>query len=297
MLPRVFLPRAMVELAARRVVRPLLSAPLPVSRQAIDALARAVPLPRGVERRAFAAGVSSSPGTPPAGAEGPPRVIYLHGGAYRIGSHVSHRPIASWLARFAQVPVLALDYRLAPEHPAPAALDDVGAAYAELAAEGRAPLLAGDSAGGGLALACAVAARDAGEPVPPGIALVSPWVDLTMAGESIRTEDDAMLTRAAMERGVRDYARELGADDPRCSPLRAELAGLPPVLIHAAAAELLRSEAEELAEHLRAADVSVELRIWQGLWHDFPTLAGMLREGREAVEQIGAWVRERLAAR
>lgn len=291
------LPRPVVEAFARRVVRGTLELPLPAARRGLTVLSLLSRLPAGVgAERVEVAGVPAEL-VRPAGAGGPPRVLYLHGGAYRVGSPRTHRAPVGHLARSVGAPVLSLDYRLAPESPAPGALDDALGAYLELAERGPAPVaLAGDSAGGGLALATAIAARDHRHPRPAALALISPWVDLTLSGASIEeNRGDAMLTRTALERGASDYAAPLGADDPRCSPIRADLGGLPPMLIHVAGDELLLSEARELATRARAAGCEVELEVFPGLWHDFHSLAGTLREADRAVAQLGAWLASRLA--
>lgn len=292
------LPRPAVRALARWVVRPVTELPLPWARRGLDAVAAVAGAPGGVAVLAWRGAGLRGERLAPAGEAGPARILYLHGGGYRIGSPRSHRAPAGALAGAAGVPVVTLDYRLAPEHPAPAALEDALAAYRVLAGAAGAPLvIAGDSAGGGLALATAVALRDAGEPQPAGLALISPWVDLTLAGASVtaNASRDALLGRRLLERGVRDYAAPLGAEDPRCSPLGAELGGLAPILIHAAADELLLSEAEALAARARAAGVEAELEVAPGLWHDYHGFAGTLREADEALGRLGRWAAARLA--
>lgn len=292
-----YLPRAVVQTFARGVVRTTLELPLPAARRGLTALSVLSRLPAGASaERVEVAGVPGELVTP-AGGTGPPRVLYLHGGAYRVGSPRTHRAPVGHLARRIGTPVLSLDYRLAPESPAPAALDDAYAAFSELSRRAGAPVaLAGDSAGGGLALATAIAARDQAMPAPAALALISPWVDLTLSGRSIEENaGDAMLTRRALQRGVADYATPLGAEDPRCSPIRADLGGLPPMLIHVAGDELLLSEAEELAARARAAGCEVELEVFPGLWHDFHSLAGTLRDADQAVGSLGDWLAARIA--
>jgi acetyl esterase/lipase len=156
--------------------------------------------------------------------------------------------------------------------------------------------LAGDSAGGGLALAVAQAAGADGLPAPRALALISPWVDLTLSGESCRTKSDAMLTLPALERAAAAYARELGPRHRTCSPLRGDLRGLPPTLVHVGGEELLLSDAESLARAAREAGVDVELRVFTGLFHDFHTFAGILAEADEALAEMGAWIAARVAA-
>ena len=287
-----------MERIARWSVRPLLELPAPAARRALDALATVGGSVPGVPAEPWRSGSLRGELLTPDGVSGPPRILYLHGGAYRVGSPRSHRGIAAAIAAHAGTPACVLDYRLAPEHPAPAAFDDVVEACVALTERAQAPpALAGDSAGSGLALACAVAARDAGAPRPPGLALISPWVDMTLSGPSVSVNDrrDAMLSRAALDRGAAAYAGTVGRGDPRCSPLFAELTGLPPMLIQVGSAEVLLSDAEALAERAGAAGVEVELEVGEGLWHDYQGFAGFLREGREALERMGRWVGARLA--
>jgi monoterpene epsilon-lactone hydrolase len=189
--------------------------------------------------------------------------------------------------------VFAADYRLAPEHPAPAALEDALATYEAMVADADDGVaLAGDSAGGGLALALSVVARDRGLPLPSRLALISPWLDLTLSGASVVENDgrDAMLTRSSLERAANGYAAGLGPDHPVCSPIRSDLAGLPPILVHAGANELLVSDARALAARAAEDGVEVELRVFDDLWHDFQVHAGMLADADEALARMGAWL-------
>jgi acetyl esterase/lipase len=292
------LPRPVVERIARYTVKPWLRAPLPVRRTAIEALARVSRVPAGVAiSRQARGGVAGELATPDGVAPSSPRILYLHGGAYEWGSPRTHRNVVATLALRSGLPVFAADYRLAPEHPAPAALDDALAVYEAMAADaGGGVALAGDSAGGGLALALAVAVRDQRLPAPPGLGLVSPWVDLTMSGRSI-TENkrrDALLPRQAADSGVRSYAAVLGAAHPVCSPIRSDLSGLPPMLIHVGAYELFLSEGEDLARRAEAAGVEVELKVHDGLWHAFHNHAGMLREADDALAEISTFLVRRL---
>lgn len=291
------LSRPVVERIARYAIRPLHPLPLGVKRRVTEAMARASVVPAGVAvHRQARAGV---PGEllAPDGITGPARLLYLHGGAYCWGSPRTHRNVTATLALRAGLPVFAPDYRLAPEHPAPAALDDALAVYQAMADDADGPIaVAGDSAGGGLALALAMTARDRGMPQPAGLALISPWVDLTLSGESLtaNARTDVILTRAELERGVRRYVGALRPEDPLCSPLRGDLAGLPPMLIHAGGGELFLSEGQELARRAKEAGLDAELRVFGGLWHDFHVHAGMLREADEALAEMGAWLAGRL---
>jgi acetyl esterase/lipase len=236
------------------------------------------------------------------GVSGGPVVLYFHGGAYHLGSPARLRGVLGRLSAAAQAPVLSAGYRLAPEHPFPAALDDALTAYRWLIASGmpaRQVVIGGDSSGGGLALAVLVALRDAGEPLPGAAVVISPWTDLDMGGESLRSRAavDVMLTPD----GVREAADwYLAGQDPRhpyASPLYADLHGLPPVLIQAGDAEIIRDDATRFAAAAQAAGVDVTLEIWPEMPHVWHAFAGLLPEADEAVERIGRWLREDRATR
>lgn len=297
MAPR--LPRAAVERLDRWLVRPALGAPLPLARRLTGVLRHLNSVPDGVFIRAASFGGVAGDLVTPDGADGAPRTLYAHGGAYVIASPATHRNVTAAIALRTGHPVFAVDYRLAPEHPAPCARDDALAAYRELAGAAGASgvALAGDSAGGGVAVACAQAALAEALPAPVALGLISPWVDLTLSGESYRTNAgrDAMLATSSIERGANAYAASLTPSDPVCSPLFGDLAGLPPMLIQTGSNDTLRSDAESLAERAREAGVDVELEVADGLWHDYHVHAGMLREADEAVERLGAFLAARLA--
>jgi acetyl esterase/lipase len=201
--------------------------------------------------------------------------------------------IASHLARAGRCAVLAADYRLAPEFPAPHAHDDAFAVYRWALAEGFAPnkiALCGDSAGGNLALATAIAARDAGLPPPGALALYSPAVDLYEEGETVRTLADApLLTPELMRLFATLYLGVGGPRLPAVSPLRADLAGLPPTLIHVGEREILLSDSTSLAQRLKAAGVPTQLKIWAGMVHDWQLFAPFLEEGMQSIEETAAF--------
>ena len=227
-------------------------------------------------------------------------VLYLHGGAYCLHSPRVYRPLTASLARAADAPVFALDYRRAPESPCPAAIEDALAAYQWLLDRGAEPRrigIAGDSAGGGMSVATAVALRDAGLPLPATLALISPWVDLGLSGDSMRTKSryEVVMRRSWLEASSRMYRGGLPVDDPRCSPLFAELSGLPPTLIQAGANDILLSDSERLAERLAATGVDVRLEVHEGMQHVFQDLPTMLPEGESALEGIGDFLRSRWA--
>ena len=227
-------------------------------------------------------------------------VLYLHGGGYVIGSPRSHRHLAAAIASAAGASALLLDYRLAPEHPYPAAVDDATAAYRWLLDQAIAPariVIAGDSAGGGLTVATLLALREAGVPLPAGGVCISPWVDLTCGGASYATKAaaDPIVRRDGVEQMARDY---LGATPPRtplASPLFADLRGLPPLLIHVGSDEVLLDDAVQLAERSRAAGVDASLEVYERMIHVWHWFLPMLDEAHTAVDAIGRFVRTRAA--
>lgn len=229
-------------------------------------------------------------------------LLYFHGGGYFQGSIATHRRLVASLCLAAGVRGLSVDYRLAPENPFPAAVDDALAAYRWLTGPGGEDparvVVAGDSAGGGLTAALLVALRDAGDPLPAGAYLMSPWTDLAATGESIRTrtEVDPMIDARDTKRITSYYVPDGDVLNPLVSPLYADLSGLPPLLVHVGEAEVLLDDAVRLADRARAAGVSVELEVWPEAFHVFQMLAGLLPEADEAVAQAGEWMVKRLEA-
>ncbi len=223
-------------------------------------------------------------------------LLYFHGGGYYFCSPATHRPIVFTLARRANVRAFSLDYRLAPEHPFPAALDDALAAYRRLLALGTPPesiVFGGDSAGGGLALATLVALRDAGEPLPAGAILFSPWTDLAATGETLRNHDgiDALFAGAALGRAARLYLGDAPATHPHASPLYADFDGLPPLFIQAGSTEVLLDDARRVADKARAAGVPVEFEIWPQQPHVWQIYAPFVPEAGQALERAAAFMR------
>ena len=236
--------------------------------------------------------------TPP-GARAGTALLYLHGGGYVIGSPRSHRHLAAALGAAAQAPVLLPDYRLAPEHPFPAAVDDAVAAYRWLLGRPIAPariVIAGDSAGGGLTVATLLALRDAGVPLPAAGVCISPWVDLTGSGASYRTraEADPIVKRASIDGMAAAYLAGKDATMPLASPLFADLRGLPPLLVHVGDDEVLLDDAAQLAERARKARVDATLEVWDKMIHVWHWFFPILDEGQAAIDRIGAFVRARV---
>lgn len=225
-------------------------------------------------------------------------LLFLHGGGYCSGSIVSHRNLASRAGQAAGMRCLALQYRLAPEHPFPAALEDAHAAYEALLAQGFAPAdiaVGGDSAGGGLTLALMVSLRQAGRPLPGCAWLISPWIDLAMTGATIDSKDavDPLIHRAYLDDLSGAYRAGRPATDPLISPLHADLVGLPPVLVQVGSAEALLDDAVRIAGRLGAADVLVRLEVWPAMIHAWMLWAARLTDGRRALAAAGDFLRGR----
>jgi monoterpene epsilon-lactone hydrolase len=236
----------------------------------------------------------------PAKARPDAALLYLHGGGYVIGSPRSHRHLAEAIARAAGISCLLPDYRLAPEHPFPAAVDDAVAAYRSLVEDRKiAPgeiAIGGDSAGGGLTVATLVALRDARLPLPAAAVSISPWTDLTCSAPSYETKaaSDPLVVRPDITAMARRY---LGAADPRtplASPLFADLRGLPPLLIQVGSEEVLLDDSSGLAARARAAGVEVTLEVWEPMIHVWHWFLPWLDEAQAAVEKIGGFLRARL---
>ncbi len=227
-------------------------------------------------------------------------ILYLHGGGYCICSLDTHRGLAARIALASQARLLCIDYRLAPENPYPAALEDALAAYRWMLAQdipAKQIAVGGDSAGGGLALATAVSLRDAGQALPAALFLLSPWTDLTFSGNSIRVRkkvdpifggEGNRLAFAPAYLGIHDPA------NPLISPLFADLHNLPPTLIHVGSDEILFDDSIRLDEKLKEAGVATRLNIWEGMWHVFQVFAPYVPEAQQAISRIGNFVCEQI---
>ena len=221
-------------------------------------------------------------------------ILYLHGGGFTTGSPQTHRLVAERMSVCCQASVLLLDYRLAPEHPFPSGLNDCVNAYQWLLQQGIMPqnlAIAGDSAGGGLTISTLLRLKEAYSPLPAAAVLFSPWVDLTMSGNSYEYNEpkELMLSTAWMKLMAKHY---IGNDksNPLASPIFADLADLPPVLIQVDESEVLLDDALTLADKLQAAGVTCELETWQGLWHVWQTFVRFLPEANQAVNQAGDFI-------
>ena len=291
-------------------------------RETLDAILRqsAFPVGSGVDelRRLFREAVSAQPlpadvtvtaatlgGVPTAeitvdGVEPRHVVLYFHGGVYVISDAFLAADLASQVGRRTGAKVISVDYRLAPEHPYPAAVDDAFAAYEGLLSGGIAPsdiVFAGESAGGGLAVATLVNARDAGLALPAAAFLMSPYVDLTLAGTTMDTKHDVdpLLNRELLEPRVADYTSGQDPALPLISPIFADLSGLPPLIIQAGSHEVLLDDAVRLARQAAAADVEVTLEITPRVPHVFQAYSALLDEAAAALDRAGRLLSAHLA--
>ncbi|MBB3036920.1 alpha/beta hydrolase [Hoyosella altamirensis] len=289
------LARQMMRLVVRGVVRPTLSPSIPVGvqRAVLDIAGRVAKMPQGTQvNRISLYGCPAERVKTPA-ADAHRAVLYLHGGGYTVGSPRTHRALAAHLSAAARMPVYLADYRLAPEHPYPAALEDAINAYKALLQRGIVPgriAIAGDSAGAGLALALCTTLRDGGIPAPAGIALMSPWVDLTLTG--VRDDNRDPMLRTAW---LRSCAARYGGvteslTNPALSPMYADLSGLPPMLVHAGSDEILGPDIDRFVEHVRNAGGAIRQRIFPGLWHVAHLHAGLVAECTDATEEVGHFI-------
>ena len=228
-------------------------------------------------------------------------LYYLHGGAYVLGSRSTHRKLVGHMAKAAGISALVPEYRLAPENPFPAGLEDAIAVYKALLESGVAPsdiVISGDSAGGGLTVATLLSLRHEGVPMPAAVVLLSPFLDVTGSGESMKTrvERDPWFNPNDIHVVARYYSPdETQWTNPLISPVFANVAGLPPTLIHVGDDEILLSDSTRFAEHLREEGVEVELEVFPELWHVFQLFVGKMPESKAAIAKIGKYIRKALA--
>jgi acetyl esterase/lipase len=275
-------------------------AEIAVLRSQMETMAAAMPPPADVKLEAVDAGGVAAEWVTTETAQPGRVLVYLHGGGYNLGSVRTHRMLTGGIGRAGGLRVLSVDYRLAPEHPFPAALEDAVRAYRFVVRSGVAAdkiAIAGDSAGGGLTAAALLALRDAGDPLPGAAVCISPWLDLTQSGESVeaRAALDPIVSRQALERMSAGY---LGGQNPRtptASPLFGDLSGLPPLLIHVGTAETLLDDSVRFAERVRKAGGEVELEIWEDMIHVFHAFAPLLPEAAQGIDKIGDFLRRKLA--
>jgi len=267
----------------------------------MEAAMASMPLPDDVVFEPVEVGQVPAEWATASGARSDRVMIYFHGGGYCIGSIRTHRILVADLSRACGVRVLSVDYRLAPEHPHPAAVEDAVAAYRFVRGGGVAPsqvVFAGDSAGGGLTMAALIALREAGETLPGAAVGLSAWLDLTMTRPSMDTHVafDPMLNRAKLEKYAQAYA---GVDrrTATVSPLFGDLRGLPPLLLHVGSAETLLDDSVHFTERARAAGVAVDLSVFEDMIHVWHAFSFILPEARQAIDEIGRFVQRQLDRR
>ena len=282
--------RATFRFAVKPVLRP--QVPLAFQRAWLQLLSPMTPLPPGVTLTRVTVGGRPAERLTPAGATTGAAVLLLHGGAFITCSPRTHRAFAARLSFASGVAVTVLDYRLAPEHPYPAPLDDAAAAYAELAANSRVAVV-GDSAGGALALMLARRLREHGGRPPAALGLVSPLVDLTLSMGEAYDGDDPYLNVAWGRQGSAAFLG--GADVAGISPLHNDLSGLPPMLVHVSEHERLRPEGLLLVERVRATGGAADVVVLDGLWHDPHLQCEVVREAARATDDLGLWLASHLA--
>ena len=250
--------------------------------------------------------ITSAAGSPveaewvrPSGADPRKAMLYFHGGGFVMGNALSHRGIVGNFAKACGYAALVFNYRLAPEFPAPAAVQDAVAIYAWMLAEGYLPehiVFAGDSAGGGLALAALLKCKDDALPLPAACVAFSPCTDMTLSGESYRTRAKAdPCTPKGMSETYLGYY--VGTGDPKhpyASPLFGDLVGLPPIMLHVGNDEVLRDDTTRFAENARLSGVAVSCKVWKGMFHCFPLLAPLFPEATAAMQEVVGFVKERL---
>lgn len=285
----------------RSTLRPTLSVNMPVTLQRLgaDVASIIVRSPKGFTTKREIISAVPTIHIYPTSAKAGRSLIYLHGGGYVVGSAQSHTKLAAHIGQAAQAQVCLVEYRLAPRHRCPDAINDVLGVYEALLTAGQDPaqlVIAGDSAGGGLTLATAIAIRDAGLRLPAALVLLSPWVDLSLSGETITTcaARDAMLNPEWIRWCAQKYCGDKPLTDPTCSPLYADLSGLPPVLIHVGTEEILLSDSTRIATQAQLAGVHTELKVFADVGHVFQFHAGLLKESDESIQDVGKFINNHL---
>ncbi len=280
---------------------PIENPDLAAQRVQLDAMGANFPLPDGLEvEPARIGGVAGEWVRAKGVRRNDAALLYLHGGGYAIGSPRSHRHMLAPLSADAGVPVFCADYRLAPENKFPAAVEDGVAAYKGLLDSGIAAdrlAIAGDSAGGGLTIATLVAARDKGLPLPACAVVFSPWVDLSLGGEShrARARRDPIVQKPGIDAMALGYLGDADPKTPLASPVFADLKGLPPLLIQVGTEEALHDDAVALKARAEAAGVEVSFESWGGMVHVWHAFHPILAEGRDALARAGAFLKRRIA--
>lgn len=291
--------RSRVALLGLRIIQSRRPKNLPIEqqREAFDKMMSALKPPAEIQFNSIQIGEIPAVWAGPADAPQKSVVLYLHGGAYVMGSPVSYRQLVGQLARSSGRRVLVPHYRLAPEHPFPAAVEDAVAVYQWLLQQGYEAnqiVVGGDSAGGGLTLALLLSLRDAGQPLPAAAFLISPWTDLSFTGKSLKSNfhKDHSLKEADLRPFAAQYVGAESAQNPLISPIYADLKGLPPLLIQAGEREILLDDAQRIIDLAQKATVPCQAHIYPDMWH---VMGNFLPESRTAFHEIGQFVRSKTA--
>ena len=252
-------------------------------------------LPKGVKVDRFDADGIPAAWISPSNADADKVIVHFHGGGYVTGGIDSHLMMGIPMAQALRIKILLFDYRLAPEHPFPAALQDGLKIYRWLLEQGyqaRDIILSGDSAGSGLALATTLSLQDTNEPLPSAVICISPWVDLAHTGDSHATnaDTDVVLTTDVLAEWASAYTDESILKNPLVSPLYADFHGFPPMFIQTDSSEILFDDAKRLADKAKADGVDVTLKVWNGLWHAWHAMGGLIPESKKAFEEIGQFL-------
>jgi acetyl esterase/lipase len=274
--------------------------PLSEMRRWTESGARRIPLPRGVVVRTGKSGTIPGEWIIPRGTPGDRAMLYIHGGGFLFCSLLTHRALVARLAVAAGTRAFSVDYRLAPEHPFPAGPEDCLAAYRGLVRSGIPPrriVVAGDSAGGNLALVLLLMLRAAGAELPAAAVCLSPVTDMTFSGDSFRSKSGSdpifppANSRSLSSDILTEYVSSADPRDARISPLFADWSGMPPILLHAGGEEILLDDSTRLARRVRAAGGRAELAVWEGMWHVFQAFAPLTPEANRSIAQIGEFIR------
>ncbi len=257
--------------------------------------AKLMRVPKGVTVTDIVAAGLNSKWISPSGSNLDKVILHLHGGGYVTGGADSHLMMCIPMAQTLKARLLLPEYRLAPEHPFPAAVDDAVKVYRWMLEQGHSPkdiIISGDSAGGGLSLAAILALREAGDPLPAAIVCLSPWTDLTFAGKShiTKAKSDPVLLTDVLREWAAHYRGTEKPDHPLISPIYGDFHGFPPLLIQVGSDEVLLDDAVMLAEKAKSAGVDVTLTVWDELWHVWPALGDLLPESKKAFEEIGNFI-------
>lgn len=254
-------------------------------------------MPYGVKKTAFKIGDIGAEWLLPKKHDEKRVIMYLHGGAYIAGSPKTHRTLAARIAKKSESKALIIDYRLAPENPFPAAVDDAETAYKWLLKQGYIStniVFAGDSAGGGLTLATMLKLRDEKIPLPGAAVCLSPWTDLAITGDSVKLKknEDLMLTEHYLKFSAEKYVGNNNPKNPYISPLYAELKGLPPILIQTGTADLIVDDALRFVENAKKSGLDITLDLWQDMFHVFQIFGWYFPESKTALKKIGNFIKE-----